>query len=444
MCDCFTAVKEAKEKPDRECDETAAPCPLAEKKELTNVQVVSIEYLTDHKLMLDKHDDWRDPVSPVEKKRIKDYGPEFVRGQNGGKARPVTHTWDQKVSIKVVVKVDPIDCVPEKGVIEGKSSLPHLSFRSAEAEFSGGVMTIPSALVAQKPLPKKVDLVENVTVKWSAKTDQTTISDSGTSIHEVYVTTGAPVMADSWPMESNRGDHNFPTAFRVKHAVKTARRENDPHAMVRRIWQSYGGEYDLSAPGDLNPWNLAASGTRAQCMTICSFMQSAAGLLGLRGQVVYVWPNFAEPTGAETTKSYNARAEAWAAASPRFQSQKRSIKSPPHSPQTKHNQYGSIEQVALVDHATNTATGDWIPGWNNYEATFRFEDGGVTKYYGGGGPIEDSPKAVLDKVCAVITWCYSTSASVKTFCSPPGPCKWWGKPRTPWPPPTMDSEMLRG
>ena len=87
-------------------------------------------------------------------------------------------------------------------------------------------------------------------------------------------------------------------------------------------------------------------------MTICAFMESAAGLLGLEGRVVYVWPNFDDPgNDAAMTKSWNARAGAWAAASPSFVKQKRAVTVPPHS-SMGHGKYSSTESVAMVDHAT--------------------------------------------------------------------------------------------
>ena len=408
---------------------------------LKDVQIVTIRYLTDNQEIRTKYDNWKDPANAGENMLIAHFKPEYKRGQNSGKALPVSHTWDKKIELEVEVDVTPEGCVPEDGVLSGTSALGHLSFKSGKTTFSPGRM--PVRVTANAELPKKIDVVDDYAIQWSTKTDRITISDSGTSKHEIYVVAGPIHYAQSWPMINNNGNHNYPTAFRMKHAAKTAIGKTAFHDIVKALHASYGGEYDLGAPGNLNPWNLAASGTRAQCMTICAFMESAAGLLGLEGRVVYVWPNFDDPgSGGEMTKAWNAGAGAWAAASPTFVSQKRTVTAPPHTSSTQHHKYSPAEWVAMVDHAT-TGTGQWVPGWNNYEATFRFTDSGVTKYYGGGGPIENSPVEVLDKVCAVVTWCYSTSISGRTFCNPPGPCKWWKVVR-PWPPSTMSSEHLPG
>lgn len=101
----------------------------------------------------------------------------------------------------------------------------------------------------------------------------------------------------------------------------------------------------------------------------------------------------------------------------------------------------------MVDHATSR--GVWAPGWNSYEATFRYtDDQNITKYYGGGGPMENTPEEILDGVCSLVAWCYYTAESVRkniganTLCNPPGPLRWWKTKRQGWPPSTLDQEIL--
>ena len=351
-------------------------------------------------MLLDKTDDWKDPSTPAELTPIAK--PEYIRGTNGDKAKPVSHTWDQKMTAWLHVKVDPPDCDPEDGIFIGTSNLPHVSFKSERIKFSGGLISL--FVEATAPLPKQIDVIDNASVQWSAQTDQRTISNSGGSTHEIYVTAGDPRTAPSWPMAANSNpstgvpvNHNFFTAFRMKHAATKAKGKSALHDIVQALWNSYGLAYDLNANGFMNPWNLAVAGTTAQCMTICGFLQSAAGMLGLQGDLVYVRPTFDEPPNSPgLTKSYNAGAKAWAVASTSFVPTRRQVTAPPHSSKTKHHKYSSFEVISMIDNAG--APSNWTPGWNNYEATFRFDDGTTAKYYGGGGSVENSPTETLNAV----------------------------------------------
>jgi hypothetical protein len=413
------------------------------KNPITSIKVLTIAYNTDHRVLRDKRDDWRDAATADEQKWIAELKPEYRQGQNGDKAQPISHSWGERIGVRVELKVEPPDADPEAGTLIGESDRAELSFVSGTTSFTGGVMTVTA--LANAALPAKIDLINDVAVRWKVTTNVKTHSPCGESKHEIYVTAGKPMLAKSWPMKNNNGqDHNWVTAFRMKKAVSLTKGQSQGHDIVKKIWESYGGAYFLNANGNLNPWNLAVSGTKAQCMTICAFIESAAAMLGIVGTLVYCWPSFSDLTGSDVTKSIKAgHPTVWALASPTFRAQQRSVTSPPHSDHQQHSKFGGSEIVSMVDHAGTHA--NWSPGWNNYEATFRYTDpGGVTKYYGGGGPIEDTPAHVLDKVCAVIAWCYRTSQSMKTFCSPPGPIRWWTTQRTPWPPSTMDSTVLPG
>jgi hypothetical protein len=409
---------------------------------ITDIKVMAISYATDHRVLLDKRDTWHDPISAAERDWIANQKPEYRRGENGDKALPISHTWGERIGIWVKIRVEPSDAEPESGTLMGQSSRPEVSFQSPQWTFPGGESWVLA--YADAALPAKIDLIEDVTVTWKAVTNIKTHSPCGESKHEIYVTAGRPKLAKGWPMTDNLGNHNWVTAFRMKHAVKTAKGQSKGHDIVQKIWDSYGSEYDLMANGAMNPWNLSVAETTAQCMTICAFIESAAGMLGIVGRLVYCWPSFVENPGAdpEVTKSFNPGTPGvWALASPTFHPQSRLVTSPPHSGHQQHSKYGPSETVAMVDHHGSTAR--WTPGWNNYEATFRYTENGVTKYYGGGGSVQDTPSKVLDDVCAVISWCYSTAEGHgRSFCNPPGPCRWWSHfHRTPWPPPTTESPL---
>jgi hypothetical protein len=428
------------DKSGRKAKDSTQTCP--KQKPIIKITVTKIEYVNDHKAILVKGDDWKDPAGAAEKAKFRK--PEFIRGTNGDRAYPASVTWDQQLLMKVTCVVEPKDCSPETGVLRADSAKPHMSFESGKVTFKGGEN--PPILVAAKAnLPKAIALVKGETLTWKAKTECGSYN-CGNTTHDLYVITAAPVTAPGWPMSNNNGDHNFFTDFRMKHVVTLTQGEHVEHSIVRKIWESYGGSYDLSAPGKLHPWKLSRPGTRGQCMTICAFFQSCSGLLGLKGDLVFVWPSFTNVSGSDVTSSYNSIAGAWAVASPNFRTQTRAVTSPPHTSGTEHGKYHGTEYVAMIDHAT-TGSGTWLPGWNNYEATFRFTDkSGTTKYYGGGGPIKATPTLVLNDVCSLVSWCYAVSTGkVNTVCHPPGPCKWWSSnTRTPWPPASMSTEYLRG
>ncbi|MEE9443243.1 MAG: LysM peptidoglycan-binding domain-containing protein [candidate division Zixibacteria bacterium] len=428
-----------------------APRQRPGKKPIASIKLVSITYITDHHVMLAKYDDWKNPQNGDERKKIEK--PEFIAGKNDDEALPISHTWKQKIKMKVKMKVEPVNCLSAKGKLIGTGKHPGLSFKSGKTKFVSGFVEV--VVTADDKLLEEVGVVEDYEIKWSVQGDGLNIQDAGTSKHDIYITTGTPKVAKSWPMANNDGkNHNYLTANRVRYAALIAQKKKDPHEIVKSIWESYNGSYDLSANGNKNPWKLVVDDERGQCMTICSFIESAAAMLGLKGQLVFVWPSFAKPKGKGMTRSHNDYAKAWAAASPVYQEQKRSSsKRPPHSANSEHHKHFPKEIVSMVDHATAGDGVTWLPGWNTYEATFRFTDNKVTKYYGGGGPIEDSPSEILEKVCALISWCYYVPKPgtqflyAQTFCLTDGQesCLWWSTHhRNPWPPPPMAAEVLPG
>lgn len=428
-----------------------APRQRPGKKPIASIKIVSITNITDHHVMLAKYDDWKNPQNEDEKKLVGK--PEFVAGENDDESLPISHTWKQKIKMKVKVRVEPEDCLSAKGKLIGTGNHACFTFKSSKKKFVSGLVEV--VVTADEELAEEVGIIEDYEIKWSVQGDGLNIEDAGTSKHDIYITTGKPKLAESWPMANNGGqNHNYLTANRVRYAAALAQQKSDPHEIVKSIWESYNGSYDLSANGNKNPWKLMVDDERGQCMTICSFIESAAAMLGLKGQLVFVWPSFSKPKGKGMTRSYNDYAEVWAAASPIYQKQERSSKKrPPHSANSEHHKHYAKEIVSMVDHATAGDGVTWMPGWNTYEATFRFTANKVTKYYGGGGPIEDSPSEILEKVCALISWCYYVPKPgtqllyAQTFCmtNDKKSCVWWStNNREPWPPPSMANTALPG
>ena len=104
--------------------------------------------------------------------------------------------------------------------------------------------------LANAALPAKIDLIDGEAVRWKVTTDVKTHSGCGESKHEIYVTAGKPMLAQSWPMTNNNGqNHNWVTAVRMRHAVKLTQGKSQGHDIVKKIWESYGGAYDLGANG---------------------------------------------------------------------------------------------------------------------------------------------------------------------------------------------------
>jgi hypothetical protein len=204
---------------------------------ITDIKVLYISYNTDHRILRNKRDNWKNPATATEQDWIANSKPEYRRGENGDKAQPVSHSWEHPVGMWVYIKVEPPDADPEVGKLIGESGRAELSFKSPEWLFVGGEEWVP--VYANAPLPKKIDLIEDFAVHWKAATDVKTHSPCGESKHEIYVTAGKPMLASSWPMTSNNGqNHNWVTAFRMKHAAKTAKDQSKGHDIVKKIWAS--------------------------------------------------------------------------------------------------------------------------------------------------------------------------------------------------------------
>ena len=162
-------------------------CP--KKKPIIKITVTKVEYVNDHKVLLAKTDDWKDPATAPEKAKFRK--PEFIRGTNGGHAYPVSVSWDQQLLMKVTCVVEPKDCSPEPGVLKADSAQPHLTFESSKVTFKGGENP-PILVKGGAKLPKVIDLIEGEVLNWKAKTDCRSYT-CGNSTHDLYVTTANPI-----------------------------------------------------------------------------------------------------------------------------------------------------------------------------------------------------------------------------------------------------------
>ena len=77
------------------------------------------------------------PPPAGEQKWIADLKPEYRQGENGDKAQPISHSWGERIGVRVELKVEPPDADLESGTLIGESGRAELSFVSGELRLHG-------------------------------------------------------------------------------------------------------------------------------------------------------------------------------------------------------------------------------------------------------------------------------------------------------------------
>jgi hypothetical protein len=378
MCGCLSsesAPPSAGSDAGQPCDGSVQPCP-SPCQPITKIELVSVQFTSDHDLLKKYDADWKDGGSRYPK-------PEWTSATH----HPVSHTMDQQVEIKIVVEVQPANACPETGKIRGEAP-DGLVFEQASWTFSAGKQTI--VLKSDKKLPKKVNAME-FRIKWSTTGTSVPISPAETA-NKMYITYDTPY--------NDTPFGNEVTEKRLAWVCGLCAGDSNGHDSVKKIHDSTG-TYDLSSSTPSPHWNIAG-GAHAQCMDLSKFYWLATELLGLRaGIVVYLFPRI----GKATTESTNPS-----------DVQRRSVAAT-HPASTPHKALNPNEEILLVD---------FSGGWNNFEACFKFthpDSSGTakTRYYAGGAGIYDTKEAVMKAVCQRTEWTWEGSPGGWSICTSPGP-----------------------
>jgi len=100
--------------------------------------IVSLDYRSDHAVLLAKETGWEDPETPAERAVIASLGPEVVIASRGTAARPISQTWGTTLSARIVVEVgSTLAKAPGKAALVGRSAVRGLSMISTAVEAHG-------------------------------------------------------------------------------------------------------------------------------------------------------------------------------------------------------------------------------------------------------------------------------------------------------------------
>ncbi|MBL8178403.1 MAG: hypothetical protein JNK48_27260 [Bryobacterales bacterium] len=380
-------AKPAGNKPKKDPTNPVEPCP----KRLEWIRLVSLEYLSDHRLIKDEEDHWTNTgaLYPL---------PHWKEGMD--EAHPITHNMNRKVTLQLVFEAGPEGACPESGDILGIGD-KGLSF-SGEATFSPGTLSIQ--LTSKGKLPKLVT-DHYLFIDWSVKTPP--VSYSVTTGGWCYLTMDDP------KVEGEREDGV--TRKRIAKAVELVGYAGSlrPHTIVEYLMEMFSF-YTLQRdpliptvfrhPSFFNDiggaWAMADySDLSGECQAIVRFVRGVLHQVGCPGtaQPVVVW------------------------ADPDIRNGRRVLVKE-GTPITLHNHRKTVNgvtwYVSLADRdpvSVGTVFKYDDIGMNTYEACLRFTHGGVTKYYGGGADTFDSPEEVITAFFALVWYSIEYVGNVMHF-----------------------------
>jgi hypothetical protein len=322
-------------------DACGSNCPC---KPITSISIVSVEFVSDDKLLKDYTADWGDGGARFPK-------PEWTPANQ----YPVSHTMDKTVEIKLTIEVSPANACPETGAIHGDGP-GGMVFEKKGYTFKSGRDTI--VLTSDRKLDKKIQELA-FTVSWSSPGTSVAISP-GSTANTMFVTMDTPATVSAWPGI---------TLKRMRHSVNAAGGAGsiDPHAIVKHVISKWS-RFNLAVAFN-NAWELgddvrdaAGNLVGADCQTIVRHTQNVIMMVGCPGTAVaiVVWAKVPAPaTGVEN-----------AYPSPNVA-----------SPKQWFNSFNPFNPARANWRATLV---DGSMGQNKFEACLKFTYGGNTRYYAGG------------------------------------------------------------
>jgi hypothetical protein len=337
---------------------TGCPC-----KPITSIAIVSIEFVSDHKLLKDYTTNWDDGGARFPK-------PEWTAANQ----YPVSHTMDKNVKIKLTIEVSPPDACPETVAIHGEGP-GKLIFEKKGYTFKPGKDTI--SLTSDLKLEKKIQELA-FTINWTSPGTSVAISPSSTT-NTMFVTMDTPTTVAAWPGI---------TLKRMRHAVDGAGGANslDPHKIVKHViskWKRFNLKVAFNNAWELGDDVVDSSGklVGADCQTIVRHTQNVILMVGCPGtaEAIVVWAKVPAPaTGVEN-----------AYPSPNV-----------YDPKQWYNSFNKPDPARA---AWCAALVDGNMDLNKFEACLKFTYGGTTKYYAGGVSDFDTANQVI-RVFRSLSW----------------------------------------
>jgi hypothetical protein len=377
----------------------------------------TFEYQNDHRALLAKADDWRDPGRPEERRLVAEGAPPALVPGKRVEIPLASVTWG--AAVRARVRVSAKDCGAILPALEAKADLPWLAF---VADGPGrleqdGACTF--TLAAREPLPHEIREVEGE-VQWTLKTGRRRIG-LGWSHHALLVTGGPPQPAQAWAMTGVgtvplRPDHNAVTVYRLRGAIRVAKGASTGTAAAAAAWRYTQKHYDIFANPELNPWALLETAQYGQCMTAGAFIEAVYTILGFRsGKVVYVYPALTRP------KNPNLRSSPHAAIPGAF-----TVEGDAYDVRGQFRRVVADASPAAHKHSTVEAARhrgshgierlmfrDWTGHLHNYATAFVVEEGGDKTYFGGGyeGGTYHDAESFLAAACIAVVWVYEEGSS---------------------------------
>jgi hypothetical protein len=263
------------------------------------LRIVDIEFLSDHQLLLHTDDLQSEAMSQGGAARVEK--PEWIAIDEtfAIEDRPVSHTMDQPVELRVRVEFDAPRGVEVRGDLIGRVPLEsntagrirhQILFAARDQVFRGG-KTTQVDVTADESLAKRVQRKQLV-VDWrivgsdimslGLPTPPLVLGPRRQSTHEIFVTMDKPSTMRQYPGIS---------VGRMRHAVETIGKVWDsvsdpqPRDIVEHLMQDLSSRFDLHhRPAD--PWALVDASVNADCITICEFVLSMLKMVGCPGEIV--------------------------------------------------------------------------------------------------------------------------------------------------------------
>jgi hypothetical protein len=265
------------------------------------LRIVDIEFLSDHQLLLNSDDLLSDEISSGGAARVDK--PEWIAVDETFAIddRPVSHTMDQPIKLRIRIKFDAPRGVEVRGDVLGHVPLASTSsgrirhqtlFAARDQVFRGGKTTTVE-VTADESLEKRVQR-RLLTVTWRILGSDITsmglpspplvLAPRRESTHEILVTMDEPSTMRQYPgISVGRMRHAVQTIGKVWESVS----DPQPRDIVEHLMQDLSGRFDLHhRPTD--PWSLVDSSVNADCITICEFVLSMLKMVGCKGEIVPV------------------------------------------------------------------------------------------------------------------------------------------------------------
>lgn len=375
------------------CDETKEKCPC---QPISGVEVISVDYLSDHDLLKDEKAKWTDSGVSYPK-------PEWLKGR--AQQSPVSHTMEKPVKLKVTLKVKPDNACPETGDLECTGpnglnfKLTGITYKPGENKFD---------IQSSGNLLKKVQKL-NFNLNWKAKPTSGTFSS--TTQNELFETIDTPI--DEGKQEDGATYKRMAKAVGLVGATGST----DPHTIVAALMKkfpAYTLEVDPAVPAIYNHptyFNTSFGGAWAmadyvaetgECQAIVRFVRGVIKQVGCPGdaKVMMVW---SDPNVNNGNTVIEQEMGAGLASVEKMVSGKKWYAALADSPVSVGKTYSMDEKDA-----------DYV-GMNNFEACLKFTHNGVSKYYGGGAGVYDTKEQVIHAFTALVWYSVKTTGGVSRY-----------------------------